>query len=237
MTTSTFIGRIASGLLLVGPVVAATNSLAAAGEPGLKDQANAGQSPTVVLESVSPIKSASVNTLNTVSDWLTRVVGNRRLVEQTRRAETAIDSGAAEAPCLKWTLNDVRRCFKRWGKVAGDEPQQVIPEETPTRPSTAKVISPTSRLMWPEILYREYYVSHRADIEKLMAERVAGDSGEGMQNQEQIQLAVARMKSKLKEKVNTTSPMDYLGAKKFLDNLAFEARFVVGPSTQMFASR
>ena len=70
-----------------------------------------------------------------------------------------------------------------------------------------------------------------------MADRSPDDSGVGSQNCAQIQRAVAQLKDLLKGRIEATNPMDYVAAKKFLDRLAYEARFVATPPIEAVARK
>jgi hypothetical protein len=211
MIANATLGRVAPVVAVVGLIVGVAGTKAAAGEPMARCGAD-GHGPLKGLPGgVEPFNSANVHHLKWIGDCLLRLVPIGRFRQWLGKAKAAGDNDAAD-PTLQ--ARDV-------GGAGGQ--------------SAARTPAPSSQLVWPEILYREYYVQHRVEIDRLIAERAVTGANAG--NRDAIQQAVAQMKSRLKEQIKATSPMEYLSAKRFLDQLVFEARFVASPSTGLVASK
>lgn len=119
---------------------------------------------------------------------------------------------------------------------AADQSSQTPSGEDPAV-AGKKRVSPTSyRVLWPTFLTDEYFVHHRAEIESLLLEQTPENRGYGSENCHRIGTKVAEMKTMLKDRIHDTAPMDYLASKKFLETLAFEAKFPAGPDFRALAS-
>ena len=100
----------------------------------------------------------------------------------------------------------------------------------PDRPSADEFNRATGEIYWPAVLQSHEYGYYRVELDTLFASRTSGYSGQGSENCERVQLVVEKMRSMLKANIDYMSPQDYVDAKRFLNELAYEAKFEVGPS-------
>jgi hypothetical protein len=105
----------------------------------------------------------------------------------------------------------------------------------PARTASYQIHPISRRVNWPQLLRRDCFAQPRAEIERLVAEQTVHNSGLGSQNCEDIRRAVEQMKSLLKGQIKSTRPEEYLNARRFLDSVAHEARFVAAPGLQSVA--
>ena len=204
MTTSSILGSIRPALMSGALAIAAMSSLLAAGEPSRSEEGGCRQ-------------PEAANTVGARSDAPADFI----------RPNAA--GSAEQQPRSPQQLTEAFQQVRRWGQLAAAKVRQMIGCGRLLRPSTARATVPTLRLVWPEILYREYYVQHRVKIEKLLA----GGSGGGAGNGKEIQQTIAQMKSKLRGQIKEANSPEYLAAQKYLDNLAVEASSVVRPTANM----
>jgi hypothetical protein len=236
MTTRTTISSVLS-VLSAAVLVALGASQAWGAEPSLKDKATYNQSVAALLGGISSVKKADASALQTMGDYLHKMVTIRQLREQIRTAKMANDMKAAENYYAKRKMNDQYRLARRPKRLKPEQLQQLASNGAPVRLATHELSQASARVNWPAPLCSDCFAGRRAELERLMVERTMEESGLGTRNCEQIQTAVAQMKSALKARVRTLSAMDYLAAKSFLERLAHEARFVAGPDLQAVASK
>jgi hypothetical protein len=112
----------------------------------------------------------------------------------------------------------------------GAPPGAARPEGRPARLASCPIRPISRRVVWPQLLCRECFDQQRAEIDRLASERTVDNSGVGSRNCEEIQQAVEQMKALLKAQIKSVRPEEYLNAKKFLENVASEARLIVDPT-------
>jgi hypothetical protein len=237
MSTRTTIKRVAIVVSVAVMVFALGNCQAPAAEPSLKEKADYNKSLAAVLGGISSVKGANANTLKTMGDYFHKLVTIRQLQEQIRQAKMANDMTATKNWYQKKKLYEDYCKSKPRKRLSVEKLRQLARAAAPARSASASIVRVSARVKWPHLLTAECFAAKRSQVEGLLAQRTAQNSGAGTRNCEQIQLAVAQMKSALRARIRQTTPMEYLAAKRFLDNLAFEARFVVGPTMEQVASR
>ncbi|MEX2560336.1 MAG: hypothetical protein WD403_10500, partial [Pirellulales bacterium] len=112
----------------------------------------------------------------------------------------------AATPEMVSQWNDARR------------PQRLAPEQL--EPSLGGI-------QWPHALTDEAFAESRAALEELYAGRTPSNSGLGSRSGSEIKKAARRLQTELNAKVKTLSTDEFIQAKKFIDSLAYEARFPV----------
>jgi hypothetical protein len=83
----------------------------------------------------------------------------------------------------------------------------------------------SGRLTWPAVFQRAEYDAVRHAIDQAVAERTVDNSGVGSANYERIKNLTAAMNAKLRSEVDELSTSESIRARKFLQSLAYEARF------------
>ena len=96
----------------------------------------------------------------------------------------------------------------------------------PERLSDAQLNRQIGDIQWPALLMRPEFASHRARLAELFYNRTYYNSGMASPSYTEIKAETERMMSTLEDLVYESDPTSYLGAKKFITGLAYEARFV-----------
>ena len=224
MTTYTLPKNVVKALLAVTLVIAGASSPASAKEPTAKEKANFNKSVAAVMGGIASLKGAEANSLKTMGDYLHKMTTIRQLQEQIRQQRMANDMTAMKNWYAKKKLYIDYHKDKARKRPVAKKLEEIARSQAPARLTSYQPTS--SELSWPYSLANECYSQKRAELERLMTERIPENSGVGSQNCEQTQQAVGQMKTMLKERVKETNPTDYMAAKKFLDTLAFESQFV-----------
>ena len=95
----------------------------------------------------------------------------------------------------------------------------------PQRPANFQVQQARGKIYWPEVLLEEEFSDCRIRLDSLFAQRKAESSTSGINVSRQAQKVAIQMRSQLRSKMRQMTPADYLAARKFLESLAYEARF------------
>jgi hypothetical protein len=95
----------------------------------------------------------------------------------------------------------------------------------PKRPVQFELASAPGRIYWPDVLLNEEFTDGRIQVESLFAQRKTVASGPGNSVSGEVQTAAAQMREQLQSKIRQMSPEEYLAARRFLESLAYEARF------------
>ena len=95
----------------------------------------------------------------------------------------------------------------------------------PQRPANYQLEPVKGKIFWPEVFQQEEFYVLRSQLDCLFAQRTAVNDTPGGNVSGQVQEVTAQMHEQLRGKVRQMSPTEYLAARKFVDSLAFEARF------------
>ncbi len=95
----------------------------------------------------------------------------------------------------------------------------------PQRPANFQVRAARGKIVWPEVLLEEEFSDCRIQLDSLFVQRRAESSTSGINVSRQTQTVAMQMRSQLRSKMRQMTPADYLAARKFLESLAYEARF------------
>jgi hypothetical protein len=95
----------------------------------------------------------------------------------------------------------------------------------PKRPVQFQLASAPGRIYWPDALLDEEFSDGRIQLESLFAQRKAGAAAAGSNISGEVQTVAAQMREQLQAKIRQMSPEEYLAARRFLESLAYEARF------------
>jgi hypothetical protein len=104
---------------------------------------------------------------------------------------------------------------------------RISKERAPDRLGSHQLDETLGAIYWPALLEADTFAVCRVRMETLFEQRSEGSSGLGSRNYRDIQLIANEMRSILKGLLNTVDSSEYMVAKKFIDGLAFEARFPV----------
>ena len=93
------------------------------------------------------------------------------------------------------------------------------------RPSADQLDPISGRIAWPTSLDVPRFSAFRNRLDSQFAERSADNSGVGSQNFRDIWSVTKQMKHRLRVHLREYDTTSYIAAKKFIDSLAYEARF------------
>jgi hypothetical protein len=136
---------------------------------------------------------------------------------------------------LQWTeayyqMRNANRAYresKRSPRMSQDEIMRWARVGLPERPTATQVDPLTGQLNWPIILRDAQYADDREQLDKLFAER-ATSSSVSPNMYRQVQQTTTNLLAALKKNINDYKANDWLSAKKFVESLAYDARFPAG---------
>lgn len=101
-------------------------------------------------------------------------------------------------------------------------------EAAPNRPSPGELDYVTGGIAWPRLLRGEEFTQSRDELEKLFSKRASVDGNIGPETYRQIRDTTDAMMAQLKANIKKYRAHEYIDARKFIESLAFEARFASG---------
>ncbi len=101
-------------------------------------------------------------------------------------------------------------------------------EVTPDQLTVTQLDRVTGRIQWPRVLMDERYARTRGQLDTLYAQRSDANGNIGMDTYRKLLATCDRLKAELKKNIRDYLPNDYVKATKFIDSLAFEARYPSG---------
>jgi hypothetical protein len=232
MTTRSIFKRTVLSLTAVVAVAVASTPARAQSE---KDKAAFNKSMASLMGGFAGLVNAESNALKATGAYLEKLVAIQQLQEQVRKLRMENDMQEAKNWYAKKKLYQDYRKANQPSRLTAKKLAELAHNKAPVRLTAAEIYRSSSEVSWPPLLERECFDQKRAELERLMAERTPADSGIGSQNCAQVQQAVGQMKDLLKDRIDETNPMDYVATKKFLDSLAYEARFVATPPIESVA--
>lgn len=95
----------------------------------------------------------------------------------------------------------------------------------PDRASPRQLDSYTGRIQWPVVLQGQAFARQRQELEQLYAKHAAAGGGINTAEYAEIQRVATGLEADLKKQLQSTTPEQYMYARKFLASLRYEARF------------
>lgn len=139
-----------------------------------------------------------------------------RIENRRRRAETYFAMREANA---------IAREKARRRRSTPEEIAQWNDARRPRRLTRDELEPVLGAIAWPTALQDDRYADSRSELERLFAERTLEDCGEGSDNCQKIQRAARNLRNLVDQQVKQLSTSDFLESRKFVDSLAYEARF------------
>jgi len=146
-------------------------------------------------------------------------------LEAARAKELENESTYARTYFEKQKMN---RDFREAHREPKANPEQLIrlaKAGAPGRPDRTQLDQPSGIILWPEALSTNRFEGYRKEMEKLYGERTATNYGTTSSMYGEVQRVASDMKLELKELIRSMDANEYLAARKFIDRLAYEARF------------
>lgn len=113
-------------------------------------------------------------------------------------------------------------------RLSSEQLFRIAAEQAPDKLSSSDLDPLTGDITWPLILELPAYEPYRQKLESLYSERVDRGGVAGPENYLDIQKTAKAALADLRTNIKDYPPDDYLKAKKFLENLAYTARFPTG---------
>ncbi len=124
--------------------------------------------------------------------------------------------------------NSDYRAAERGPKGTPEDWVRYAKEAAPTRPSPGDIDRVSGQIAWPRLLQADDFKDGRDELERLFADRADKGGSIGPDGYQQIQDEINGMMAYLKKNIKRYPTSEYLSARKFLESLAYEARFTTG---------
>jgi hypothetical protein len=105
---------------------------------------------------------------------------------------------------------------------------KISQEASPDRLKPSQLDPSLRTIFWPALLSKGDFDALRTQIDGLFAVQRANNSGLGTENYREIVALTAEMQTHLDTMINELHPDEYLAARRFIESLAYEARFPAG---------
>jgi len=149
-------------------------------------------------------------------------------LEEAKRRDIVNRQAWTDAYFEMRRTNAAYRQVERGPKGTPDEWVRYAKEAAPARLSPGELDSVSGEINWPRILQRPEFKDGRDELERLYSHRAERGGSIGPGTYTEIQSSIAAMTDFLKSNIKKYPPNEYLDAKKFLESLAYEARFATG---------
>jgi hypothetical protein len=97
-------------------------------------------------------------------------------------------------------------------------------QEAPDRLSDVDYNRVMGRLNWPAVLAGDDFAAERTALNQVFVGRTAQDVGVSTNFHRDVRELTAAMQAKLRARLDTMSPMEYIAAKNFLTSVTFESQ-------------
>jgi hypothetical protein len=141
---------------------------------------------------------------------------------RSRHIENRVKSTAAYFEMR--SINRSARAAEAGPRVTGEQATRYASMGVPKRASAHEVDPNTGEINWPELLQADEFATYRAYLDSLFAARQRGESNGG-----EIQTTSKQMLTVLKKQAGSVDTGSYIAAKRFIESLAYEARFTPQP--------
>ena len=146
-------------------------------------------------------------------------------LQQTRSLALDNDLKVAKTFYEKRKLHDGYRALKTRKRPGRDDLIRYSRDSGPARPSGYQLDPVRGKIIWPEVFKRDDFLEARTLMSSLFENRNVTNSGLGSQNCREIRSVAQQMREQLRSVVREMPPAEYMAARKFIDGLAFEAKF------------
>jgi hypothetical protein len=136
----------------------------------------------------------------------------------------------------KWTetyfamrkTNQAYREAERGYRPTQEVLNRISQEASPHRLEPSQLDPSLRTIFWPALLSRSDFDSVRTQLDELFTVQRPNNSGLGTENYREIMALTAEMQALLDTMINQLHPDEYLAARRFIESLAYEARFPAG---------
>jgi hypothetical protein len=124
-------------------------------------------------------------------------------------------------------INRAAREAQRSQPLSAEQYAKLARQQAPDRLSEADYNRVFGRLAWPAVLSGDQFAAERAALDKAFAGRRADDAGVSTAFHGEVRKLTGQMQEKLKDRLDTMSPAEFIAAKKFLASVAHESHLPV----------
>lgn len=149
-------------------------------------------------------------------------------MEEAKRREIENRKQWTDAYFEMRRANSDYRAAERGPKGTPEDWVRFAKEAAPNRLSPGEIDYVTGRIAWPRLLQADEFKGGRKALDALFADRADKGGSIGPDGYQKIRDSANAMTTYLKKNIKRYPPHEYLDAKKFLESLAFEARFTTG---------
>lgn len=149
-------------------------------------------------------------------------------MEEAKRREIENRKAWTDAYFEMRRANSDYRAAERGPRGTPEDWVRFAKEAAPNRMSPGELDYVTGRIAWPRLLQSDEFKDGRESLDALFADRADRGGSIGPEGYQKIRNETAAMTAYLKKNIKRFPPNEYLDAKKFLESLAFEARFTTG---------
>ncbi len=160
------------------------------------------------ITAVANAKATNAKTLQTLQE-----VRSKALDNNLKMAKTFYDKRA---------LYDVYKGSHSRKRPTQEDLSRYSKASVPERPANFQI---GSNICWPEVLLQDEFSDYRMWLDCLFAERKSPHSLLGSDACYQVRVVVEKMREELRSKIREMNPAEYVAARKFLESVAYEARF------------
>ncbi len=128
----------------------------------------------------------------------------------------------------KRQLNRMYRAEERGPRLTQAQYSKLADTRSPSRLNANQFDSFRGGINWPVVLRESEYQAHRESLDALYAKHTSAGGGMNTREYAEIQRLSKAMASQLRGNVGNTNPEQYAYARKFLEGLAYEARYPAG---------
>ena len=124
--------------------------------------------------------------------------------------------------------NQDYRAAERGPKGTPEDWVRYAKEAAPSRLSPGEIDQVSGQIAWPRVLQADDFKKGRDELERLFAIRADKGGSIGIDGYQEIQNITDALLAYMKKNIKRYPPNEYLNARKFLEGLAYEARFTTG---------
>jgi hypothetical protein len=132
---------------------------------------------------------------------------------------------AAEKRLAARRENESHRAEQRKAGITSEQRERTSQSQLPQRLTSEQWQPLNGTFQWPEPILGDDFTSERRRLEQLFALRTSEASGLGSSNYDEVRLLVRTMKVRLARQAKQLGVEEFSRARKFLDSVAYEARF------------
>ncbi len=159
--------------------------------------------------------TTSLAAINAQEAW-SRAIDNKHKAVETYFQVKQINRAAREA------ARPQPLTFTQYAKLAK--------QEAPERLNEADYNRLMGRLSWPAVLASDDFAAERAALDQAFVGRKAQDVGVSTNFHRDVRELAGVMQDKLRNRLESMSPMEYIAAKKFLDGVSYESQQPMVPT-------